>query len=255
MLASDKHLFAVFVAELSASIGSKTHGSVVIKHEDLWHRLVHVLRLQAGERVVLFDQKLVLVAELEQQMFMRKNVLVFNILERQRQQPLLPIINLYQCLPKRAAFEEITYTAAQMGVAKIYPVISSKSQQRMQPHDRQRLEAIMIAACEQSKNFMIPVLHEPCSLQAMLTACKQQSDAQWIFADPAGKSLLTLLNQLAVVDKRTAVINVIIGPEGGFMQEECISFEQHGIIAYALTPTILRSVDAAVVLLGALRSA
>lgn len=108
----------------------------------------------------------------------------------------------------------------------------------------------MIAACEQSKNRYIPELLHPAPLVSVLNDC-HNSDLVCFHA--GGTPLLDWIPQLA--HKKTSKTSVFIGPEGGFTSKEIDLFMHDSACTIAgLTPTILRSRDAACLGLGLIAS-
>jgi RNA methyltransferase, RsmE family len=154
--------------------------------------------------------------------------------------PAIPI-TLYLPLLKKEAFEHAIYISAELGVSTIIPIITEKCHTS---HESQRLYKIMIAACEQAKNFWIPKLHEPCNL----TNVSFPHNALKICFDDEGKPSSTLPVTTA------KEICITLGPEGGFSEREKNLLEQSGFQFYKLTKTILRSQEAVCVGLGVIQS-
>lgn len=245
---SNKHTFAFYLGELAQLLTSTAVGDeFVIKDKLLASRMLVVIRVAINDHVILFDE------HVSAQLVLtlcdaRKNYIVGKLQSIEPHVPYKNNIVLYQCLTQKTAFEEIVYTATQMGVARIIPVISAKVQRKWGgEHERERLRKVMIAAAEQSKSFQFPWLEEPKKITDL------QTETQGIFFSIDGSPLLQFMRLLSE-KTNYELCNVLIGAEGGLTDQEESTLKGVGWKSYQLTPTILRAVDAAVLGLGSIRS-
>lgn len=247
---ADQHIFALYLKTLSFDLSSKTIGDEFSMQDKLLgSRIISVLRLEVGDSVIFFDEEVNVVIKINH-INLKKNSVQGVLQAININKITTPVITLYQCVTQKSAFEEIIYTATQMGVIRVVPVISAKVQHKFAyQKDGERLHKMMIAGAEQSKNFVFPVLEDPIKFEDLLEKMFNQK----IFFSVTGKPLLRLLNQLAQ-SKKTESVNVLIGCEGGLTQQEEKRLMEVGWKPYQLTPTILRAVDAVVVGLGSIRS-
>jgi len=237
---------------------------VEFSDRDLWQRLTKVLRLRVGEKLLLFDEHINAAAVVLEKTFAKKELLALHIESVNPNQALKPNITLMPCLLKKDAFEDVVYAAAQMGVNKIIPVLSDKVQRSWgEKKERERLFNIMVAACEQSKNFFLPEICEPVKIQDVDLELSEGRISQArkfggvqnlkIYFDPSGACFVDLLQKI-----KTATdlhISLFFGPEGGLTSLEEKQLSDLGFETYALTPTILRAREAVIVGLGGVRSA
>ncbi len=248
---SDKHLFALYAHKISENVLVKPGKQIVIADEALWHRVVHVLHLQADEEIVLFDGKVSV--QLRLAAAPKKGTITGIVQSREDVIPLQPEITLYQSVLKREAFGDVAYYAAQMGVTAFVPVLTHKAHRGWGGEkEKERLRSVMISACEQSKQYALPEICDAIEFSALAQKTWDRASTISIYCDPAGKPLLEVLQSVASSQGKS--INVFIGPEGGFTQTEVDQLVQNGATGCALTPSILRSQDAAVLSLGAIRS-
>jgi len=103
-----------------------------------------------------------------------------------------------------------------------------------------RLDRIAREAAEQSGRGMIPVIHEPMSFEAALTAKPAERTDVFLHTGPA------VLPWATAVREATA-IGCHIGPEGGWTEKEANLAMQHGVILGSLGPLILRGETAAII--------
>ena len=209
----------------------------VIDDQDLYHRMVRVVRLQPGALCVLFNNKVharIAITEIT------KKTVSCTICTYQEHRYLQPAVRLILPLLKRQALEEALYTAVELGVTTVQLVHTTKVHRSWQEKDATRLEHVMIAAAEQSKNYAFPVIYSVKSLQECLNDLSLNSDK--IVFDISGESFFEIHKQMICKHKY-----IIIGPEGGLTIQELSMIKEHGFIACSLTPTVLRALQAAAV--------
>lgn len=243
----NSHEFALHVPELSKILikkGSKDfEPTLTLAEQELVKRIKHVLRLEAGEQCILFDRtyhaEVVLTAVSKTVQCTVKNYTSNKQLE--------PKITCLLPLLKREALTDAIYAATELGATEIQLVITEKIQR--QAHDQERLERIVIAAAEQSKNFALPTLVSP---QLLSDSIAKLVVSTRIFFDPQGNNLYNTITQLKKKEPENIVL--LIGPEGDLSEKEKEFIKQQGFEFCALTPTVLRAPQALTVGLGALRS-
>lgn len=246
---NNPHTFALFVPEFPPI----NNGTITLSDPELIRRVASVLRLTIGDQLILFDEQQALTITITALKNEKRGLLSASIIDQQATVSPLPSINLYVGLTKREAFEAVVYAATQTGVATITPVLSSKIHNNwLAPKDALRLTKIAAAAAEQSKQFALPLIKPAASFAVAVGACR----GVWLLADPTGTSLLTAINDAGVgLSKGSgSSINVWIGPEGGFTAAEIAALQGQGAQLVALTPGILRTQDAALVMLAVVRS-
>lgn len=233
-----KHLFATYVENYSDN-----YKNFEIKDPTLYHRIVRVLRLQEGEELIIFDKQHNSVAKIKS---ISKKSITFSASKLEKNKLIQPEVTLAIGMLKKDNFEQVIYNAVALGINTIQPLATTKSQNtKLTSKDRERLEKIMVAAAEQSKNFALTQILDPIDISQFLSTC---SSKQKIFFDFGGKSLSSLKTNNQ--DNCT----LLVGPEGDFSEEEKISITSAGFEAYKLTPTILKAVDAVTVGAGFIRS-
>jgi 16S rRNA (uracil1498-N3)-methyltransferase len=245
----EKHEFALFIGSLSLLIQGKSFGdTLTVSDEKLLHRMVTVLRLQSGEQCVFFDQhvhvSVVIIAFIGKKHIQLKiQSVIKNIL-------LQPTITFLLPLLKRDDYESALYALAEVGVTTIQLIFTQKTaHQSYTNRDDERAQRILIAAAEQSKHFAYPQLKEPISIEAALK--KYDADAK-IFFDPAGKRFVEVMEILW--NKKPQNVVLLIGPEGDLNADEKKIVQMNDFIFCALTPTIVRAVQAATLGAGFVRS-
>jgi 16S rRNA (uracil1498-N3)-methyltransferase len=253
-LDGSKHEFALYAPDLGSFLIARGHGdSVVIKDPTLIHRIGTVLRLEVGESVLLFDQKLH--AQCTLQVVNKKEVTCI-VAEKQENCVLQPAVTFFLPVLKKEDLEIALYSLVELGATTVQLVTTTKSrhlgQKEREEKELERLERIIIAAAEQSKQFSFPCLQAPISFDQMLAYIQKKTQATALFFDPAGQSLFSIMKELHAA-KPTEVI-ALVGPEGDLTDQEKASLEQAHVRFCKLTPTVLRSVQVVAVGMGVIRS-
>ena len=243
MSSADKHIFAIYTPNLWKAEHT-VQRSLIITDPEIVHRLVKVLRIEAGQRFIFFDDMQhgeVEITTISKKDFSVKIIsLENNIAQALKIRFLLPLL-------KKEALEEAVYSLAEIGVFDIQLVVTQKSRQRLL-HEKefQRLEAIVVSAAEQSKNYIFPKIYLP----VLLSEIEYNDNDQKFVFDPEGVSVFELKS--TITEKQPVVLTV--GPEAGFIQEELQKLGADGFKKCRLTPTILRAVQAVAIGVGLFRS-
>lgn len=246
----EKHEFALFMESLSVLIqGKKSHDSLVIADEKLVHRIMHVLRLKVEDACVLFDRN-VQVSVIIATIISKKQISV-TIHSIHATHTLKPTIIFLLPLLKRDDYESALYGLTEVGVNIIQLVFTQKTAHRWAGNrDSERAERIVISAAEQSKNFAYPEVKEPISFEAALQ--KYNKTDMKIFFDPEGKKLFDIIHEMR--ESKAKDILLLVGPEGDLHLEEKKMIQDNDFLFCALTPTVMRAVQAAALGAGFIRS-
>ena len=247
---AEKHVFALYIESLSLLLkNSALHAKFTLVDEQLFHRVITVLRLQVEDTCILFDQithvTCIFIG------FTGKKQLHFKIVTRQANKIYTPEIIFLLPVLKRDDYEGALYSLTELGVNTIQLVFTQKTGQHWDAvRDGERARRIMIAAAEQSKNFAFPELKAPISFERVVH--EYSSAEKKIFFDPQGEQCFSVME--ALHKKRPKEVLLLIGPEGDLTAQEKKVVEEKGFIFCALTPTIIRAVQAAAFGAGFVRS-
>lgn len=249
-VAVSKHEFALYLESLSAIHATLSPNNIfTIDDPDLVHRITHVLRLAPEETLILFDRTGTIQIRIRE---ITKKKIVGILQSISLNTPLQPHITFFLPLLKRHDLETALYSLTEIGVQEIFLISTHKTQKGLPGSEKEfeRLQRIIIAAAEQSKNFCFPTLRPPAPLEQALELLKP--DSTFIHFDPAGQDMLTIAQ--TVVAKKTTAIFLMVGPEGDMTFEEQELIKKNGALFCALTPTVLRSVQAISIGAGVIRS-
>lgn len=246
----EKHEFALCIESLSLLIQKKVPGSsIIFSDEKLLHRMMTVLRLRIGDECVFFDRDIHITAAIEA--FVGKKHVHIVIQSIHSTVILHPNITFLLPMLKRDDYEAALYALTEVGVNTIQLVFTHKTGNQWSANrDSERAQRILISAAEQSKNFAYPQLRAPIVLE---DALKKNHDASIkIFFDPQGKQLFDVMQEL--YRSRPESVLLLVGPEGDLSLEEKKMVQANNFIFCALTPTIMRAVQAAALAAGFVRS-
>jgi 16S rRNA (uracil1498-N3)-methyltransferase len=220
------------------------------------HYLVSVLRMAAGDQVLVFngadgEWKARLTAAAK-----RNTVLLVET--NTRPQPGPGRLNYLFSPLKRARLDYMVQKAVEMGVSRLHPVIMRHTQAERVNLDRMR--ANTIEAAEQCGVLAIPQIAAPRDFAAAIAAL--EPSCHLVFCDedaPGGDPVAALRADLSLDSGGPASrteLAVLVGPEGGFAAEERAALLRRPRTSrLALGPRILRADTAAVAALAVVQTA
>ena len=147
-------------------------------------------------------------------------------------------IELAICLVKKNPMEIILQKATELGVSKIIPIISERTE--VKDLNYERAKKIIIEATEQSNQLNPPEIQKTINLKDFLKDLKDNSVL--LFADINSKDKIQSKNF-----KNDKLLKVLIGPEGDFTSNEReLIYSKTNTIPFSLSNNILRT-DTAVI--------
>ncbi len=210
------------------------------------HHLKNVMRARVGDQIICCDGKGTdYFVEIEQ---IHSQYILCRILKQLPSQgePQTEII-VAQSLPKGDKFEMILQKGTEVGAVSFLPFVSRRTVVKLDPKKAtkkvERWQRIAKEAAEQAHRGRIPDLVAPLSWQELLAEVKKV-DLALIAYEKGGQPLERLLFPSA------ARILLIIGPEGGFTEQEIAEATAAGAHVLTLGPRILRTETASLVALS-----
>lgn len=222
-------------------------GQDVILPADAAHHLGVVLRVQAGQPVILFNntgceaQCVVVQADRKQ-----VRVRIESVTAVGRESPLA--IHLAIGISRGERMDFVLQKSTELGVASITPLFCERTEvklagERLQKK-LQQWQKIVIGACEQSGRTRVPVLHAPASLPACLAA--DGSDRRFVLHHRSDSTL-------AQTGSQPQRVLLVVGPEGGLTATEIAQAEAAGCVPLTLGPRVLRTETAPLAALSVLQ--
>lgn len=212
----------------------------IILDEDVKH-IYKVLRLTTEDEVIINNcEGEEFLGEIS---YIDKKEVIVNIKEK------LDINNessiqvyLFQGMPKANKMDLIVQKNCELGVREITPVITERvvvKQYGGEYKKLDRLEKIAIESSKQCKRTLIPKVNNPVEFKDLLEELKIMDLIVVPYENQQGfgmKKLITKIEKNKIIN-----IGVVIGPEGGFEEEEIEELEKIGANIITLGPRILRT--------------
>ena len=219
------------------------------------HHLVAVNRARPGDTVVAFDGRgTEWICELASA---RKQAAVLKVRFKQRLKPVPYEITLGQALPKGQYMDAIVRKATEIGVARIVPLESERTQVHLDgDRSDKKIEKWQTAALEAAKqcgNAFLPEV-QPVQRAATFIESARGYDLKLIASlQPGAKSLKTVLAAFQAAQGRTPnKVLWLVGPAGDFTPAEMSQSRSCGFEPITLGPLVLRCETAAVYALSIL---
>jgi 16S rRNA (uracil1498-N3)-methyltransferase len=160
-------------------------------------------------------------------------------------------IILLQALPEKERMELVVQKATELGVSAIIPFKSERSisleEREAKQKKAHRWQEIAVKAVQQSRRAKVPWIAEYRSFNEALKVCEDDG-LKIIFWEKDGEKLKNVLRQYFLKK-----IYAMVGPEGGFTEEEVMQAKHQGFIPVKLGQRILRTETAAITLVGILQ--
>lgn len=219
--------------------------------------LIKVMRAEPGYRFIASDgeSRDVLAEVMEKG---KDKVLASVLEEMPRVNEPLAEIWIAQSLPKKDKMDTVIQKCTEIGAAGFMPFVSARTVVKYDSHKEQkrlqRWQKIAKEAAEQSRRNRLPIIYPPCTLDELLERmdsfhlalfCYEQERKNGI------KSRLRTWRQSETQEEATPLrLLLIVGPEGGFTEQEADRFAASGAMATGLGRRVLRTETAAMVALA-----
>ncbi|MBI4988442.1 MAG: 16S rRNA (uracil(1498)-N(3))-methyltransferase [Rhodocyclales bacterium] len=211
------------------------------------HHALRVLRLSVGDAVTLFNgeggEYPGQIAEAGRAV--RVQLGDWHAVERES--PLE--LTLAQALPSGDKMDFVVQKAVELGVARIQPLLASRSVVRLAGERAGRriahLRQVAVAACEQCGRNRVPEIAPILDLRQWLGRLPHDNGVCRLMLSPhAGRRPRELVGEGGFI--------LLVGPEGGLGEEEAATARAAGFTDLSLGPRILRTETAGLAALAAL---
>ncbi|MBU3004110.1 16S rRNA (uracil(1498)-N(3))-methyltransferase [Paraglaciecola arctica] len=222
--------------------------SFVTLTEDATNHLANVLRAKTGQAVVLFNGDGNEYSAQLTEVTKRKVVAqIDSKISISIESPLN--IHLGQGISRGDRMEWVIQKSIELGVTEITPLITERCGVKLSKErwakKHQQWQKLAIAACEQCGRNVLPVLHPPLAFADWITLSTNQIR---LTLHPRADRAFRHVSMPA------AGARLLIGPEGGFTEQEIYQTEQNGFQTIQLGPRVLRTETAAIAAISALQA-
>ncbi|HQQ73947.1 MAG TPA: 16S rRNA (uracil(1498)-N(3))-methyltransferase [Pseudomonadales bacterium] len=210
-------------------------GSELSLPSEAAHHLAVVLRMKAGQPVILFNNtgaeaRAVIVQVDKKQV----GVHVDSVAQIERESPLN--IHLAIGISRGERMDFVLQKSTELGVHAITPLFCERTEVKLQQDRLQKKmeqwKKIVIGACEQSGRTRLPLLHTPATLATCLAS--DTSVQRFVLHHRSDSTL-------AQCEEKPRSILLLIGPEGGLSDTEIQQAQQAGCTALTLGARVLRT--------------
>ncbi len=208
------------------------------------HQIRNVLRKKPGDRIIVLDDSQT-EREVELTQVNAGQVTGRVVHQTPSKREANVQVTLYQAVLKARKFEWVLQKGTELGVAEFIPVVCDRSLVGdLQDVDRKRdrWQKIIQEAAEQSRRARLPGLQSPMLYPA---ACQRVADEKGLslllWEDEQSVTLKHVLGDYRRSAPASPAINLFVGPEGGFSEEEIQIASRYQIPTVSLGPRILRA--------------
>ena len=213
------------IVENATSLLSKEHT----------HYVANVMRLKRGSNINFFNKEGEWVSEI---VFLEKDRIEVKFLNRLKKSVQTSSMELAICLVKKNPMEIILQKATELGVVKITPIISERTE--VKELNLERAKKIVIEATEQSNQLSPPEISKITKLKDFVNNLNETS--KLFFADINSKDKLKKEDI-----KGDNLKTILIGPEGDFTpNERKMILENKNTISFSLSKNILKTETATI---------
>lgn len=151
-------------------------------------------------------------------------------------------VTLFQGMPKSDKLELIIQKCTELGVTEIVPVMTDRVIVKFDDKDinkkLERWRKIALEAGKQSGRQKIPEIQKPIKLKNMIENISKYDIVILPYECEKDKTLKSALKSL---DRNCKNVAIMIGPEGGFSEEEIKLLDFENVKVVTLGPRILRT--------------
>ncbi len=227
----------------------KDEKEILISDTNQIHQISKVLRKKQGDIIFILDN-----SGFEYECQIRqlvKKMLLLKIVSRKKNknEPKVKVA-LYQSLIKKNKMEFVFEKCTEIGVSEFHPIISDRSVKLSL--NKKRAETILKEATEQSQRGKIPELFLPEYFKKAINNISSDN-LNIIFHEKSEElDFIDFLFKKSKTLKDVDKINLFIGPEGGFSEEEIDIATKRGFFVVSLGKRVLRSETASILSSGAI---
>ena len=222
---------------------------IIILDEFASHHALRVMRVKVDDFLILFNgdgfEYRGRVSDIN------KKTINVEILSKEKNNSESPInINLFQSISSNEKMDMVIQKATELGVSSIQPIFTSRSTIKLSlDRTKKRVihwKQVSISACEQSGRSKIPSIKSPIEFDQISEGIKTNSLNLLLNPD-------NLEESSNLPNEYSGDINIFIGPEGGFSQDEVLLLIKQNCINIQLGPRILRTETAPLAIIAILQ--
>lgn len=210
----------------------------LLNKDDEYH-IKKVMRMKMGERIEIVDNKKTFLCEIVSLDPIKAKIIEeFNENNEHDKK-----IILVQSLVNESKMDLVLQKGTELGVYEFYAFKSTNSVVKENDKSAKKIirwQKIVKEASEQSKRNIIPEVHNIVDIQGL---CQVKADIKLLLTvNETTKNIKNVLKEHRKYD----TIIIVVGPEGGFTQEEELLLIKNGFISTSLGSRVLRTETAGI---------
>lgn len=219
----------------------------ILSKEDSYH-ITKVMRLKPDEQIEIIHNKKTYISEIVE----LTPLVQAKVVKELTDNPELSYeVTLVQSLVKEQKIDYILQKSTELGVSKIIPYQAERSVVKTNDKVTRKIErwqTIVKEASEQAKRVMIPKITNVMSLNEL----KKIEGYDYKFIATVNEKQENLKKVLSNIEKGATMI-IVVGPEGGFAQNEEAELMDNGFIPISLGKSVLRTETAGLFFMSVVR--
>ena len=233
---------------LRGRVREPSEGARITIEEEPHRHLSRVLRARPGDKVTLFDGQ---GGEVDAEILtIERDRTTLSLGERRQVAvPAGPRVVLLQSLARGERMDTIVQKTTELGVHEIVPIAAGRSVARLPAGEaaprRARWQKIAQEAARQCGRADIPAIADPRPLAEALAGTGRGPDQRRLALWEGSRGCP--LRAALAAGPVPAIVTLLVGPEGGFAEDEIAAAAQSGFEIVGLGPRILRVETAAIV--------
>ena len=221
-----------------------TDTSATLSREEA-HHLLHVRRAEQSDTIRFTDGIGCIYTGVIHSLSSKKAEI--EITSQTEQTEVAPELTIGFAIPKSKRIDILIEKGTELGVKHFIPIKFTRASVDLRPGSGKwkRMERIVVSASKQSERALFPTIHPPAKLDSILS--ESDTDTKILFGSQHNSTSITD----ALTENPTQNIIALIGPEGGYTQDETQQMTEQGAVAVALAPYTLR-IETAVITMASL---
>jgi len=210
---------------------------IIIANPNIIHQMKNVLRLQPGDPIILLDGTGI-EYHAKVKVLLKKESIFSKEKIKKVDENLGLKLDLVPAIIKKDKYEWVLQKCTEIGVNSFSPVISERTEKTKV--NMSRAEVIVKEAAEQSERNTLPIIKEPVSLEKFLENMVE-NNMQNIYVLDFCETKIDVSHL-----KSQSSVTLLIGPEGGWGEEDIKLFDKYSVKRISLGEQILRAETASV---------
>lgn len=228
-------------------VNKKENNIFNLSNDDSYH-INKVMRMNIKDEIEVIYENDVYICEIIE-LLPQVKAKVLKKLEENNE--LTTYVTIAQSLVKEQKMDYILQKTTELGVSEIIPYMATRSIIKLDKKEDKKIERwqkIVKEASEQSKRNSVPIVNNAMSLSNLV----KLSDYDMKFLCTVNENSQNIKKVLSNLNRNVRML-FVIGPEGGFTEEEEKIFLENGFISLSLGNSVLRTETASSFIMSVIR--